>query len=267
MDTKTLAIGGVALVAVVAGGLTLFGSDAPAPSPTGSGAAAVTESETSGAETSGATSGAAAPSAAAEASSTTSFAAPVTGADTPAAAALIEKGFVVGDVPIGDPEAPVTIVEYASTTCPHCATFHNQTLPALKERYIDTGKARLIVREVYFNEPGLWSSLIARCSGPEQYHAFMDVLFARQDSWASGDAQAIIANLRQLGRLAGLSAERIETCLNDQDLIRFMVDRYRAESEADAVRSTPHFLINGEVITGAQSIETFSEAIEAQLAN
>lgn len=241
MDRKLLLIGAAAAVVILGAAVALNSGDS---------------SPSSGAAVS--TSGAASP-----ASGYTPT--PVEGVDSDLAGQLREKGFLIGDVALGAEDAPVTIVEYLSTTCPHCADFHNETLPDLKEKYIETGKVRLIMREVYFNEPGLWSSLLARCAGPEQYHTFMDVLFAQQAMWTSGSESDIIANLRRIGRLGGLPSERIEACLNDGDFIKFMIDRYRAESNADGVRSTPHFLINGRTVTGNRSFSEFSQMIDAEL--
>ena len=101
----------------------------------------------------------------------------------------------VAEMSMGDPNAPVTLVEYAMFTCPHCAAFAEEVLPKIKENYIDTGKVRLVFREVYFNKPALWAAMIARCAPADRYFGIVDVLFSTQQSWAgeqrrAGDARA-----------------------------------------------------------------------------
>lgn len=178
---------------------------------------------------------------------------------------LEQRGYALGDIVLGDPEAPVEIIEYASLTCPHCATFHVGSLPELKEKYIDTGKARMIVREVYFDQFGLWAAMVARCGGPEKYHAYLDVFFEQQSEWARGSQEDVINGIRRIGRLGGLSAERVDACLSDQDYVTKLVEDYRAHAERDNVRSTPLFYINGEQVRGARSAAEMSEFIDAHL--
>ncbi len=248
MNSKIAIIAAAGLVAIGIGAWALSGGDTGTSRPESAAGAGSSEQATA-------------------ANPTASGAAPAHGVDTPEADALRAKGYVVDDVPIGSDEAPVTIVEYASTTCPHCAAFHAETLPKLKRDYIETGKVRYVLREVYFNEPGLWSGLLARCGGPEQYHAFMDVLFAQMNDWTTGDSQQIADNLRRIGRLGGLGGERIEACLNDAELTNFMIARFRAEADADRVNSTPHFVINGQAMNGNQPYEAFREMLDAALEN
>ena len=164
---------------------------------------------------------------------------------------------------IGDPNAPVTIIEYASLTCPHCATFHEDVLPALKERYIAPGKVRLIYRDFPLDERALAAAKIAHCAGPERYFGFIDVLFQTQSSWAR--AEDHIAALKQLGKLGGLSEQQIDACLADEELTdRILQDRLDAQNQHD-ITSTPSFVIDGETVTGVQDVEDLAELIDPLL--
>lgn len=181
---------------------------------------------------------------------------------------LEEKGYALGDLALGDPNAPVTMIEYLSLTCPHCAHFNNDTLPALKAKYIDTGKVKLIVREVYFDQFGLWATAVARCGGEMRYHAFIDTFFQTQKDWARGDNQEDIVNkIRAIGRKGGLSPQRVDACLSDEAYVTKLVETYQEHAKRDEVTSTPFFLINGEVVRGARSPEEMSAVIDSKLAD
>ncbi len=153
----------------------------------------------------------------------------------------------IQEMALGNPDAPVTVIEYASYTCPHCATFHNSTFSQLKADYIDTGKINFIYREVYFDRYGLWASAIARCAGtPEAFFGINDLIYKSQSEWTrAGEPSAIVDELRKIGRLAGLENDQLEACLNSNDTMRTLVAWYQANAEADGVRSTPSFVING----------------------
>ncbi|MEM1316277.1 MAG: thioredoxin domain-containing protein, partial [Pseudomonadota bacterium] len=149
----------------------------------------------------------------------------------PAAAALPafaqQAGPARGIFSVGDPDAPVHVIEYASLTCPHCARFHASVYPQIKEDYIDTGKARFEMREVYFDPQGLWAGLLARCGGEERYFAFISVLLERQRDWASNDTQTVANELARIGRQGGLTDEQIGACLSDQTAQRDLVEMYQ----------------------------------------
>lgn len=147
----------------------------------------------------------------------------------------------------GNPDATVEIIEYASFTCPHCATFHQGVFKQLKEEYIDTGKVRFVYREVFFDRFGLWASLVARCGGAERYFGIADLIYAGQSQWTrAGDPAAIVEELRKIGRLAGLDNETLESCLQDGEQAQAMVAWYQQNAEADGIDSTPSFIINGK---------------------
>lgn len=148
---------------------------------------------------------------------------------------------------MGDPDAPVEVIEYASFTCPHCATFHRNTLPQIKANYIDTGKVRWIYREVYFDRFGLWAGMVARCAGPERYFGLVALTYERQADWTQGPPGQVADNLRNIGRLAGLSNDQLDTCLTDAPMAEALIDRYEANMEIHDIAGTPHFVIDGEM--------------------
>ena len=141
----------------------------------------------------------------------------------------------------GSDEAPVTIVEYASMTCSHCASFHVNTYPALKEKYIDTGKVRLALREFPFDPRAEAGFMLARCA-EDKYFAMVDVLFKQQDNWAPvQDARTALLNI---AKLAGFTQESFEACLTNQELLDD-VRAVRARGASDfGVNATPTFFIN-----------------------
>jgi protein-disulfide isomerase len=153
----------------------------------------------------------------------------------------------VDDMALGSPDAPVTIIEYASFTCPHCANFHKDVFKQLKADYIDTGKVRFIYREVYFDRYGLWAALMARCGGEMKYFGVTDILFETQAEWAGSDDPAVVVeNLKRIGRSAGMDDAALDACMKDQATAEALVARYQANMEADGVEGTPTLFINGE---------------------
>lgn len=153
----------------------------------------------------------------------------------------------IPDMVLGAEDAPVTIIEYASFTCPHCANFHKTVFPQLKADYIDTGKVRFIYREVFFDRFGLWAALVARCGGEAKYFGIADIVYDEQRDWLSGaEPKDIAANLRVIGKRAGLTEDDLEACLSDADNAQTLLARYEQQSKADEINSTPTFIIDGE---------------------
>jgi protein-disulfide isomerase len=151
-----------------------------------------------------------------------------------------------GDFSLGSPDAPVKMVEYASFTCPHCATFHATVFKDLKRDYIDTGKVHFTLREVYFDRYGLWAAMVARCGGEMRYFGIHDMLFDQQAEWAaSQDPVQVVQNLKTIGIAAGLDEAAIDTCLNDQAQAEALIARFQANMAADGVEGTPTIFING----------------------
>ena len=145
-----------------------------------------------------------------------------------------------------NPDAAVTIMEFASFTCPHCANFHATVWPTLKAEYIDTGLVKFVYREVYFDAYGLWAALVARCGGEMRYFGIVDMLYDEQREWAHGDDPNVVAdNLRRIGRRAGMSDEQLSECLTDRDLATAMMQVYQQGMEEYQVRGTPSFVIDG----------------------
>ena len=171
----------------------------------------------------------------------------------------------VAEMSMGDPNAPVTLVEYGMFTCPHCAAFAEEVLPKIKENYIDTGKVRLVFREVYFNKPALWAAMIARCAPADRYFGIVDVLFSTQQSWAGeSDEQALLGKLYGIGRQAGLSNAEMDACMQDRAMAEALVAEYQKNAAADGVEATPTFLINGKK-EGNMSFEEFQAKLDAAL--
>jgi protein-disulfide isomerase len=164
---------------------------------------------------------------------------------------------------LGDPDAPVTIIEYASLTCPHCAEFHNDVLPELKERYIVPGKVRLIYRDFPLDQTALAAAALAQCAGPERYFSMLDVLFETQSNWAR--AEDPIAALKRLGRLGGLTDQEMEACFADEELTdAILSERLSGQNEYD-IGSTPTFIIDGKAYPGSRDVEEFGKLIEPLL--
>jgi protein-disulfide isomerase len=160
---------------------------------------------------------------------------------------------------LGNPNAPITIVEYASLTCPHCAHFANDVLPELKKKWIDTGKAKLVLRDFPLDEPALRAAMIARCAPPDRYYAYVDTFFATQDKWVM--ARDYREALGRLVKLGGMSKDEFDNCLKNTALENKIVEgRLTASKEFD-VNSTPTFFINGTKFTGAPTVEEFDKVL------
>ncbi|HEV7417692.1 DsbA family protein [Tianweitania sediminis] len=176
-------------------------------------------------------------------------------------AKLLEPG-VLPEKVLGNADAPVTIVEYASMTCSHCAHFDVTTLPVIKEKYIDTGKARLILREFPFDPRAEAGFMLARCAG-DNYFAMVDVLFKQQEQWAP--VQDARAALLQISKLAGFTQESFEACLTDQKLLDDIRSVRTRGSQEFGVDATPTFFINGKKYAGALSVDEMSAIIDSLL--
>jgi protein-disulfide isomerase len=174
---------------------------------------------------------------------------------------LLKPG-ALPDKALGKEDAKVTIVEYASMTCPHCAHFAETTFPELKTKYIDTGKVRFIFREFPFDPRAEAGFMLARCAG-DNYFPMIEVLFKQQQTWAA--AENVKDAMFQLSKLAGFTQESFNACLTDQKLL----DQVRAVQKRGAdefkVDSTPTFFINGKTYKGALSIEEMSAIIDPLL--
>jgi protein-disulfide isomerase len=174
------------------------------------------------------------------------------------------------DLVMGHADAPVTIIEYASMTCPHCATFHNDVLPVLKERYIDKGQVRLVFREFPLEDRAMLASMAARCAGAGKALALISILFARQDEWSrSKSLDEFRDKLFTLGREAGLTKQAFDACVPatkelsaQQQKLLSDIEKVRARAnEKFGVRATPTFFIDGRKRVGG-TVKDFEKAIE-----
>lgn len=174
--------------------------------------------------------------------------------------------FGVTEMTMGDPDAPIEIIEYASFTCPHCATFHKNVFPQLKENYIDTGKVYFGYREVYFDRPGLWASMVARCGGPLRFFSVVDMIYDKQSEWvASGDPAVIANELAKLGKIAGLDQETLDVCMSDGETAQNLNAWFQSNADRDGIRSTPTLLIDGESVEN-QRYDALAALLDAKLA-
>nr|WP_236019205.1 DsbA family protein [Fuscibacter oryzae] len=165
-------------------------------------------------------------------------------ATTPAPAT--ETAPAVGDISIGQADAKVKIVEYASFTCPHCADFHEWNWAKLKADYIDTGKVQFTLREVYFDRYGLWAAMMARCGGEMRYYGIVDILYSTQREWVnSEDPNVIVGNLKKIGRTAGMDDASLDVCMKDGATAEALVKQFETNFKADGVEGTPTIFING----------------------
>jgi protein-disulfide isomerase len=182
-------------------------------------------------------------------------------AAAPSTAELMETG-VLPDQSIGKEDAPVTVIEYASMTCGHCATFHTNPYPEFKKRYIDTGKARYILREFPLDPLAAGAFMLARCAGKDKYFPLVETLFQQQRTWA---VQKPIEPLFAIAKQAGFTQQSFDACLQDQKMLD-AIEWVRARG-ADKFRvdSTPTFFINGKIYKGALSIEDLAKAIDPLL--
>jgi len=168
----------------------------------------------------------------------------------------------LGDRVLGKEDAPVTVVEYASMTCPHCAHFHETTYPELKKRYIDTGKVRFIFREFPLDPLAAAGFMLARCAGDGKYYPMIETLFHQQKTWA---VQKPIPPLLAIAKQAGFSQQSFEECLANQKLLED-IEKVRERAAAKfGVSSTPTFFINGERVAGALSIDDLEKKIQPYL--
>lgn len=179
------------------------------------------------------------------------------GADKADPAAVLQV--TPADHTMGSAEAPVTLVEYASMTCGHCAAFHVTVLPELKKKYVDTGKLRFVYRDFPLDGVALQAAQIAECAGKERYFGVVDLVFQTQAQWAA--AQNPIADLGKSLRIAGIGEADIKACLANDKVANDIVAERKLAAEKLGVNSTPTLFINGQRFTGPRTIEAFDEAL------
>lgn len=166
---------------------------------------------------------------------------------------------------MGQTDAPVTIVEYASLTCAHCASFHEEKMPQIKAEYIDTGKVKFVLRDMPWDNIALAAAKIARCAPSAQYYNYIDAFFGNVDTWAS--AQNPLVELKRIARLGGMSGEEVDSCLADTQLHQQILETKRVGLEVLGVQATPTVFVGKEVsISGNQPWSVFVSAIDEALA-
>ena len=216
------------------------------------------------------------PASTAASTSAASTAAPATtGSTTPAGTAEVPKAdgevdvaklMAPGPLPemsIGKADAPVTVVEYMSMTCPHCAHFHNTTFDAVKQKYVDTGKVRFILREFPFDPRAAAAFMLARCAPEGQYFPMVSMLFRQQTQWAAAENGRDA--LLHMSKLAGFTQESFEKCLTDQKLLDEVNAVMQKGAKEFGVNATPTFFINGKRYSGDMSLETMSALVDPRL--
>lgn len=164
---------------------------------------------------------------------------------------------------LGKDDAPVTLVEYASLTCPHCATFAKDVLPGLKKEYVETGKVKLIYRDYPLDNVAMRAAIMARCVPKERYFGLLETLFATQSNWARAADPS--AALQRVGAIAGLSAENYEACIANKEIFDGVV-AIRAKGDQDKLTGTPYFMLDGRPYKGDSSLADFRKQLDAAVA-
>lgn len=183
-----------------------------------------------------------------------------------ATAAEVAKPVSLPDMALGPKTATVTVTEFASMTCPHCATFTEEVFPKIKAEYIDTGKIRFVFREFPLDIKAAAGSMLARCIAKDdanKYFAVVDTLFRQQNDWVTNKTTE---TLIRIGKQAGFSQQQVEECLKDQALLDKIAADQKYANEVLKVNSTPSFFINGEMLRGETSFEEFKKRLDAALA-
>jgi protein-disulfide isomerase len=160
---------------------------------------------------------------------------------------------------LGKADAPITIIEYASMSCPHCANFAGKVLPKLKEKWIDPGKAKLVLRDFPLDEPAMRAAMVARCAPPEKFYPLVDMMFETQDKWVVAPDWRVA--LERIVKLGGIGKKDFDSCVGNKKL-----EDQVAQSRLDAaqqlgVNSTPYFFINGKAFQGEPTLDAFDQAL------
>ena len=175
---------------------------------------------------------------------------------------LTENDFI-----IGNDNAPITIIEYASMSCSHCANFHNNTLPDLKKEYIDTGKVKFVFRDFPYNYPALLGSMVMRCIPSEVRYDYMNALYKLQNKWVVRENAITHQELYKIMQSGGMNKENFDACLNNVDLENRILEEVIAAQSEFNIRSTPSFLINGDLLEGDKSIKVFRQILDKILSD
>jgi len=165
------------------------------------------------------------------------------------------------DFIIGDKNAPVTIIEYASMSCSHCANFHTNTLPDLKKEYIDSGKVRMVFRDYPFNYPALMGSMMMRCIPQNVRYDYMNALYQLQPTWVNRESSTTKKELYKIMQSGGMTKDDFEACYRNLDIENEILEGVMAAQKFN-VRSTPSFIVNGNLVEGNKNIKEFRQIID-----
>lgn len=182
---------------------------------------------------------------------------------TLAIAAIANNDDAMKEMVIGDENAQITVIEYASLGCPHCANFHMTTYQDIKKNYIDTGKVKFIYRDFPLGTPALAASMIARCSGSAKYFGMIDIFFRGQKQWSQ--AENPMEALKKIARFGGMSIADVDVCLQNQELLDYIQNTARDGGEKHKINSTPSFVVDGETISGGMPYEDFKKILDKAL--
>ncbi len=177
----------------------------------------------------------------------------------PAPALVVQP--VMSDIPEGNPKAPVTVIEYASFTCPHCGHFMNHVFPLIEKNYVDTGKVRWIYRDFPLDKLAVYASVLARCGGAAHYYGFVKVLFEQQTDWVL--AAKPLDALKQIGRLGGVSDKAYDACMADKTLMDAPLKSRLQGEQAYKIDATPTFIINGVKHVGDEPYKDFAKLFDS----
>ena len=167
------------------------------------------------------------------------------------------------DMVMGADNAPITMIEYASLTCPHCAKLHVETMPRLKSEYIDTGKLKLVFRDFPLDRIALNAAMLARCAGPERFFTFLDVFFTQQPNWLRGNSpDQIMGSLKRLARTGGMTEASIDACLVNPEMQNAVLQQSMTGERVHKVEATPTLVINGTVHRGGQTFEELDKILK-----
>lgn len=165
---------------------------------------------------------------------------------------------------LGNPDAKVTVVEYSSLTCPHCADLHREILPQIKTEYIDKGLVRWVLRDFPLDGRAMAAAMVARCVPQDRYFGFIDMLFRDQQAWARGSDP--LADIKVRAQLAGLSPPDVDACLADKQLLQGIQQRAQEGQQRDGINSTPSFRVDGRTVSGVRSLADMKAPIDEALA-
>ena len=166
------------------------------------------------------------------------------------------------DFVIGNNNAPITIIEYASLSCSHCADFHIKTLPKLIEKYVDTGKIKIVFRDFPFNYPALLGSMVLRCIPKDARYQYTQALYKLQHKWVNRENNKTTQELYKIMQGGGMTKEEFNSCIKNADLEKNILESLIDAQNEFNIKSTPSFLINGLLVEGNKSLKDFSKIID-----